>query len=155
MTQRNTWACAASTLVLGAMTVTAAHAQDTVTEENAEEREVIIVRATRTEIPAFDYPGMASVIDSETIELTDPATLDELLREVPGVEVSGGPRRTGQTITLRGQSRENVTILLDGARQNFNSAHDGVAFVDLRPLWLRCLRRRDRTANRERPRPAV
>tara|TARA_R110002073_G_scaffold184636_9_gene343075 strand:+ start:128 stop:2239 length:2112 start_codon:yes stop_codon:yes gene_type:complete len=130
MTQRNTWACAASTLVLGAMTVTAAHAQDTVTEENAEEREVIIVRATRTEIPAFDYPGMASVIDSETIELTDPATLDELLREVPGVEVSGGPRRTGQTITLRGQSRENVTILLDGARQNFNSAHDGVAFVD-------------------------
>ncbi|MEE2566207.1 TonB-dependent receptor domain-containing protein [Hyphobacterium marinum] len=130
MTQRNVWVWAASTLVLAQLATGLAYGQDADTELEEAERDVVIVSATRTEIPAFDYPGMASVIDAETIELTDPSTLDELLREVPGVEVSGGPRRTGQTITLRGQSRENVTILLDGARQNFNSAHDGVAFVD-------------------------
>ncbi|MDG1417832.1 MAG: TonB-dependent receptor [Maricaulis sp.] len=105
-------------------------AQEIDDADGVEDRDIIIVSATRTEIPAFDYPGMVSVVDVETLELTDPSSLDELLREIPGLEVSGGPRRTGQTITLRGQSRENVIILLDGARQNFNSAHDGVTFVD-------------------------
>ncbi|MBI1236074.1 MAG: TonB-dependent receptor [Alphaproteobacteria bacterium] len=92
--------------------------------------DVIIVRATRTEIPAFSYPGQVSVIDQETLELIDPYSLETLLRQIPGVEAGGGPRRTGQTLTIRGQSRENVTLLLDGARQNFNSAHDGIFFVD-------------------------
>ena len=92
--------------------------------------EIIHVETTRTQIPAFDYPGLTSVIDSETLDLIDPVTLDELLRTIPGMEVGGGPRRTGQTLSLRGLGRENVVILLDGARQNFNSAHDGVVFID-------------------------
>lgn len=112
--------------------VMAAPAVSQEAEENSgvEVPEVLIVTATRTEIPAFDYPGMASAIDAETIELTAPASLDDLLQELPGVEVAGGPRRTGQTLSMRGLSRENVTLLLDGARQNFNSAHDGVVYVD-------------------------
>jgi len=99
-------------------------------DPGVETPEVLFITATRTEIPAFDYPGMASAIDAETIELTAPASLDDLLQELPGVEVAGGPRRTGQTLSMRGLSRENVTLLLDGARQNFNSAHDGVVYVD-------------------------
>lgn len=107
-----------------------AQAQDGGEAETADDRDIVYVVATRTEIPAFTYPGQVSVIDSETIELTDPNTLETLLRQLPGVEAGGGPRRTGQTLTMRGQSRENVTLLLDGARQNFNSAHDGIFFVD-------------------------
>ena len=100
------------------------------TPEASGNDDVIIVRATRTEIPAFSYPGQVSVIDQETLELIDPYSLETLLRQIPGVDAGGGPRRTGQTLTIRGQSRENVTLLLDGARQNFNSAHDGIFFVD-------------------------
>lgn len=107
-----------------------ARAQQTGTDDEAASEDIIIVRATRTEIPAFSYPGQVSVIDQETLELVDPYSLETLLRQIPGVEAGGGPRRTGQTLTIRGQSRENVTLLLDGARQNFNSAHDGVFFVD-------------------------
>ena len=92
--------------------------------------ETILIETTRTEIPVFTYPGQASLIDRETIELTGAADLDALLRQIPGVQAGAGPRRTGQSLTLRGQSRENVTLLIDGARQNFNSAHDGVVFVD-------------------------
>lgn len=92
--------------------------------------DVIIVEATRTQLDSFVYPGATASVDTETLDLTRPADLDDLLRQLPGVEVSGGPRRTGQTISLRGQGRENTTLLLDGARQNFGSAHDGVFFVD-------------------------
>lgn len=105
-------------------------AQDADAVAATEVQDVLIITATRTEIPAFDYPGMASAIDKETISLTAPASLDDLLQQLPGVEVAGGPRRTGQTLSMRGLSRENVTLLLDGARQNFNSAHDGVVYVD-------------------------
>ncbi len=92
--------------------------------------DVIIVEATRTQLDSFVYPGATASIDAEALDLARPSDLDDLLRQVPGVEVSGGPRRTGQTISLRGQGRENTTLLLDGARQNFGSAHDGVFFVD-------------------------
>ncbi|MCF8880730.1 TonB-dependent receptor [Hyphobacterium sp. SN044] len=116
--------------LLALMMAGPAMAQTTDEETGVETPEVLVITATRTEIPAFDYPGMASAIDAETIELTAPASLDDLLQELPGVEVAGGPRRTGQTLSMRGLSRENVTLLLDGARQNFNSAHDGVVYVD-------------------------
>lgn len=116
--------------LLALMMAGPALAQTTDEETGVETPEVLVITATRTEIPAFDYPGMASAIDAETIELTAPASLDDLLQELPGVEVAGGPRRTGQTLSMRGLSRENVTLLLDGARQNFNSAHDGVVYVD-------------------------
>lgn len=92
--------------------------------------DVIVVEATYTELDAFVYPGMTATIDSEALDLRRPADLDDLLRSMPGMDVAGGPRRTGQTISLRGQGRENTTLLLDGARQNFSSGHDGVFFID-------------------------
>ncbi|MCH8520538.1 TonB-dependent receptor [Glycocaulis sp.] len=95
-----------------------------------EASETIIVTATRTRLPNFDYPGLASVIDLEWLEADRPSDLADTLREIPGLEVTGGPRRTGQTLSLRGFGRENIALLIDGARQNFSSAHDGVLFLD-------------------------
>jgi len=95
-----------------------------------ETADVIVVEATYTELDAFVYPGMTASIDAEALDLRRPADLDDLLRSMPGLEVAGGPRRTGQTISLRGQGRENTTLLLDGARQNYSSGHDGVFFID-------------------------
>ena len=92
--------------------------------------DVIVVETTKTHLDAFVYPGMTATIDAEALDLYRPSDLGDLLRQLPGVEVSGGPRRTGQTLSLRGQGRENTTLLLDGARQNYGSAHDGVFFVD-------------------------
>jgi len=93
-------------------------------------REIIVIEATKTEIDSFEYPGLTSMIHAETINLVQPTDLEELLRGVPGVDIPGGPRRTGQTISLRGQGRSNTTLLMDGARQNFQSAHDGAIFTD-------------------------
>lgn len=95
-----------------------------------EDADVIVVEATYTQLDAFVYPGMTATIDAEALDLRRPADLDDLLRSMPGLEVAGGPRRTGQTVSLRGQGRENTTLLLDGARQNYSSGHDGVFFID-------------------------
>ncbi|MFN3834482.1 MAG: TonB-dependent receptor plug domain-containing protein, partial [Glycocaulis sp.] len=89
--------------------------------QTREASEVIIVTATRTRLPNFDYPGLASVIDLEWLEADRPSDLADTLREIPGLEVAGGPRRTGQTLSLRGFGRENIALLIDGARQNFSS----------------------------------
>lgn len=96
----------------------------------SEASDVIVVTATKTELTNFDYPGLTSALSLETLNDDRPTDLIELLENIPGLEVAGGPRRTGQTISLRGFGRESVKLLVDGARQNFNSAHDGVLFLD-------------------------
>lgn len=103
---------------------------ETTTTRDDEASDVIVVTATRTQLSNFDYPGLTSVISLEALNQNRPSDLIELLEDIPALEVSGGPRRTGQTLSLRGLGRENVTLLIDGARQNFNSAHDGVLFLD-------------------------
>jgi hemoglobin/transferrin/lactoferrin receptor protein len=100
------------------------------TQPGSETSDVIVVRATRTRLSNFDYPGLTSVISLEQLEIERPSDLADTLRDMPGMEVSGGPRRTGQTLSMRGLSRQNVTLLLNGARQNYASAHDGVLFLD-------------------------
>lgn len=90
----------------------------------------ITVYGTTNPIAVFDYPGQVSVINREEIEIFAPSSISDALRDVPGVEFSGGPRRTGETPSIRGRGGENVLILLDGARQSFISAHDGRFFLD-------------------------
>ncbi|MCG8444082.1 MAG: TonB-dependent receptor [Caulobacterales bacterium] len=95
-----------------------------------EKHDIITVYGTSNPLPAFDYPGQVSVIVREEMELFAPSAVSDALRDVPGLDFVGGPRRTGETPTLRGLARENVLILLDGAPQSFTSAHDGEFFLD-------------------------
>jgi hemoglobin/transferrin/lactoferrin receptor protein len=90
----------------------------------------ISVTATRNEIDPFVYPGMVTVIDREEIQRLQPSTPDDMLKLVPNVEFTGGPRRTGEVPSIRGFSGPDVVVLMDGARQNFGSAHDGRFFLD-------------------------
>lgn len=90
----------------------------------------ISVTATRNPIKAFEYPGMVSVIGREEIQSRQASSPDDILRFVPNVEFTGGPRRTGEVPSIRGFDGPDVIVLIDGARQNFGSAHDGRFFVD-------------------------
>jgi hemoglobin/transferrin/lactoferrin receptor protein len=106
--------------------IAAAQVEDT----ESDEAEVITVYATSNPIPTIDYPGQVSVIDRAELDARLVSTIFDGLRDVPGLQFVGGPRRNGQVPTLRGLGRENVLILLDGARQSFLSAHDGRFFLD-------------------------
>ena len=113
---------------------------DTATSENSANTgntilPSISVTATRNAIDAFEFPGMVSVIGRRGVQDIQSASPDDILRYTPGIDFNGGPRRTGEGPRIRGFSNDDVIILLDGARQNYISGHDGRFFVD--PFFLR------------------
>lgn len=129
--RRRHWGASCAAAALAALAFAAgARAQEADDAETEESRDVITVYGTSNPLPVFAYPGQVSVISREDIEVFAPSAVSDMLRDVPGLEFSGGPRRTGETPSLRGLGRENVLILLDGARQSFTSAHDGQFFID-------------------------
>ncbi len=99
-------------------------------EEDERREDTVTVYGTSNPIPVFDYPGQVTVIERDTIDTLSPSAVSDMLRDVPGVDFAGGPRRTGEAPSIRGLSGENILILLDGARQSFISAHDGRFFID-------------------------
>jgi hemoglobin/transferrin/lactoferrin receptor protein len=90
----------------------------------------ITVTTTKTAQPVDEVPANVDVITNEQIELRNPAKLDDLLRELPGVDMQGGPRRVSQDINIRGFGGQRVVTTLDGARQNFDAGHKGRFFLD-------------------------
>ncbi len=109
---------------LGAAQESAGAADDELREET------VTIYGTSNPLPVFDYPGQVTVVDRDALETLAPSSISDALRDVPGLDFAGGPRRTGELPTIRGLSGQNVLILLDGARQSFTSAHDGRFFVD-------------------------
>ncbi len=121
----------------GFIAAAAAHGAAAQTEnDDATERRApvqlgpVTVTATANPIQAFDYPGMVSVIRRDDIQILQGSTPDDILSFVPGVEFTGGPRRTGEMPSIRGFDGSDLVILIDGARQNFGSTHDGRFFID-------------------------
>jgi hemoglobin/transferrin/lactoferrin receptor protein len=90
----------------------------------------VTVYATRSPQSSFDVPVMTSIIDTDSAGNTLARDMGDLFEFTPSVEVENGPRRSGQTISIRGFDDEAIITLIDNRRQNFESAHDGRFFVD-------------------------
>lgn len=122
---------------LSGLLVGAANAQIEVESEPPAEEPLVFAQldeitvfATRNPLPSFDFPGQVTVIDKGVIDDFNPSTIADIFDAVPGSGFDGGPRRTGQTPSVRGLSGEGVLVLFDGARQSFLSGHDGRFFID-------------------------
>ena len=90
----------------------------------------ITVTATKNPIEAFSYPGSVTVITRDEIDDLAASSVGDLFDNLAGVRFDGGPRRTGETPSIRGQEGEGVLILFDGVRQSFLSGHDGRFFIE-------------------------
>ena len=106
-----------------------AHAQD---EEPPTLLDKITISsyATRSPQPTFDVPALISQVETDAPGNALAGDVANLLEFTPGVEVDNGPRRNGQTISIRGFDDEAIIMLMDGRRQNFESGHDGRFYVD-------------------------
>ena len=107
----------------------AAQAQ-TASPEVVTSLDAVSVTATRTEKPAIETPAAVSLIDREDIERHQAQTLQDILRDVPSVDFSGGPRTTVMSPQIRGLGDERVVIRLDNARQNYYVGHKARVFVE-------------------------
>lgn len=85
---------------------------------------------TRTQEKADKIPFTVDIVDQEKIEQRRPSTLDDLLRDIPGVDAGGGPRRSAEGPVVRGLDSSRLLITLDGARQKFDAGHQGGVFID-------------------------
>lgn len=119
-----------SILALGAAGTGQVVAADVEVDAATTEIEEISVTATRGPSDVFTFPGSVSVIARDEIESRITASVAEIFAQTPGVQFTGGPRRTGEIPALRGVSGEGVLVLFDGVRQNFLSGHDGRFFIE-------------------------
>lgn len=97
--------------------------------------DAVTATATRTPEVAGDVAAPVSVVTREEIERRQPQNLNDLLRDMPGVEADGLPRNSVMQPQIRGLGDDRVVVRVDGVRQNFSSGHRGRLFLD--PLLLR------------------
>ena len=78
----------------------------------------VVVSATRTTTALDRVPLHATVITRADIKKSPAQTLDQLLREIPGMNLSGAPYYTtdptGHQTKLRGVTNSKVLVLVDG-----------------------------------------
>ncbi len=92
--------------------------------------DTVTVTATKTTRDPFEVAESVSIVDRERIESTQADSLADLLADLPNVDVAGGPRAIGQRVVIRGLSDARILFAIDGARQNYNRAHESRIFLD-------------------------
>src|SRR5213593_4208423 len=85
--------------------------------QEAKKLEPVVVTATKIETPAEEIGASVSVVTEDDFRTYHYATVDEALRNVPGVEIrrSGGFGKTS-SVTIRGANPNQVQVLVDGVR---------------------------------------
>ena len=90
----------------------------------------IVVTAARYEQDSFETPAPISVISREELERRRPEKLVDVLKSLPGIEVSGeGPFR-GLPV-IRGLTSNRILILVDG--QRLNNGRESTEFAGIQP----------------------
>lgn len=90
----------------------------------------VVVTATRTETPQEQVTTSVTVITEKEIQAKQAVTVEEVLRDVPGLDVvQSGSRGTTASVFIRGSDSDQVLVLIDGVEVNsvtsgaFNFAH--------------------------------
>jgi vitamin B12 transporter len=120
MTIRNLAAGTAAVVVLSC-SHSAAHAQS-----SAEQLSEIVVTADRAPEQLNRTGSSISVVSGETIATSNPGSLVDALRTVPGLDISenGGPGGTAN-VRLRGGNTGQTLVMIDGIRVNDPTAASG------------------------------
>ncbi|TGG79527.1 MAG: hypothetical protein ERJ69_07165, partial [Aphanocapsa feldmannii 288cV] len=92
--------------------------------------EITVFGSSRDARGLLETPNAATVVNSQEILQRQPSTYQELIGDVPGLNIQGGPRGIAQEPNIRGFQDEQIVIRADGVRQNFNLVHRGRFFVD-------------------------
>jgi len=116
-------------------TVGAARAES---EEDLSGLDRINVTATKTDEKTIDALAGASTVTTTEAKRFQPATVSDLLRDVPGVNAQQTANDPGQSVNIRGlQDFGRVNVLVDGARQDYQiTGHGPSGSFYLEPEFL-------------------
>ncbi|GAA4115429.1 TonB-dependent receptor domain-containing protein [Aminobacter aganoensis] len=119
----------------------AANAQEAQTNEQDKKGRVTILQrlifGAGAEKVAIDTPQSVSVIDQDDIDQKQAETIGELVKTIPGVNVSGSDRTLGQTFNIRGiggpesgGEEGRIIVNVDGATKFYEQYRMGGLFTD-------------------------
>ncbi len=87
----------------------------------------MVVSGTRTQRQLMDVPVSMSVITQKEIKRSGAEQLGELLRDVPGVEITDTSVAGAKRVRIRGEVGSNVLILIDGQEISEQRSFHGAA----------------------------
>lgn len=94
--------------------------------ESATDLPEVTVRSTRPAQVQIEADRPTTTIQSQEIQRRQATSLFDVLKDVPGVSVDGGPRATGMRFNIRGFSdNEDVLFKIDGAVKGFEKYRFG------------------------------
>lgn len=79
---------------------------------------IVVVTGTKTEKPLNESPVPVSVITAQSIKEKAATSLEDILKDLPGIQLKGMHGQQGQEIIMQGMSAEHVLILIDGVPVN-------------------------------------
>jgi hemoglobin/transferrin/lactoferrin receptor protein len=87
---------------------------------------------------AIDTPQAVTVVNQEDIDQAQPETIGELLRRIPGVNMSGSDKLLGQSINIRGiggpataGDEGRIIVNIDGVSKFYEQYRMGGLFTDM------------------------
>jgi hemoglobin/transferrin/lactoferrin receptor protein len=94
------------------------------------ELDAVTSLATRTVKSIFETMGSVSTVTSDQIERKVPSNFGDIVKDLPNVDIAGGPRTLAQQFNIRGFGDDRIVLRVDGSRSNFSSGHRGRLFID-------------------------
>lgn len=89
----------------------------------------VLVTATRTEKKAAEVPMTLSVVTDEDIAKSGAVTLADLLRDIPGVQLSSTGSAGIFRLSLRGESASRTLVMIDGVKISEQKSMDGAPLL--------------------------
>ncbi|MDC9595476.1 TonB-dependent hemoglobin/transferrin/lactoferrin family receptor [Xenorhabdus anantnagensis] len=99
-------------------------------EKDKTSKDTLTVYATGNQRDSFETPMMVTVIEGNSASNQVAGNANDLLRNIPGINISGTDRANGQDISMRGYSQKGVLTLVDGIRQGTDTGHINGVFLD-------------------------
>src|SRR5207249_2385200 len=85
--------------------------------EDVKKVEPVVVTATKIDTPTAQLGASVSVVNGEDFQTYHYPSLDEALRNVPGLEVTrSGSYGKLSTLSIRGANSNQIQVLVDGVR---------------------------------------
>ncbi|QDC08701.1 TonB-dependent hemoglobin/transferrin/lactoferrin family receptor [Oceanicola sp. D3] len=91
---------------------------------------IYVNSAARSERLVLDTPVAVSTLSGEALANRQAGDFQELIGDMPGVTIGGGPRAIALEPNIRGFTDDQIVLRFDGGRFNFNQGHRGRFFLD-------------------------
>ncbi len=110
--------CLATAAAVSFLFATMAQAQQERPDSSQNELHAVVVTTSRSQAQVEAMPLNTTIVSQEDIQKSSAQTLDQLLRDVPGLNFTGVPAAqtdpTGHQTKMRGMGNAKVLVLLDG-----------------------------------------